>query len=338
MSSPCAKRHWGIFFVVFLIHISQAFVTIDFIRLANRHCEDRCQAFPIRSLDPLGAIPLARFADSITFFSNDVGGRDYRCCIDSSGNFCDTPDGECYELGIAQEQDLPALCKFVVTTFGADAIALSTNMNSLERMLLNPAAEFLNGYSNLVAFAEVYSGTKQRMSNRISNDDIAPPTLTGLSPLEKIDKAERGSLILILSRPNIGDEVDIIATIELRLQPCDAKIPFSIPWLDRVERRMGSMIGLGAERGSSELQPYLSNLCVSEKFRGKKIGRAMVRCVEDITKACWGYNRIYLHVDEDNAAALNLYKSEGYRDVGHRWNPFWSGRAADIGYFVKTLS
>ena len=124
--------------------------------------------------------------------------------------------------------------------------------------------------------------------------------------------------------------------LTIAFQPCDAKIPFSLPWLDRVERRFASTIGLG-DGAPTELQPYLSNLCVDEKFRGKKIGRALVRCIESIAQSTWGYNRVYLHVDEDNIAALSLYKSEGYRDVGHRWNPFWAGRASEIGYYVKTL-
>ncbi|KAL3910870.1 MAG: hypothetical protein SGARI_001919, partial [Bacillariaceae sp.] len=246
------------------------------------------------------------------------------CSIDSDG-YLDGGDDDTskYELGVVEEQDLPDLCKFVVATFGADVISLSTDMNSFEKMLMNPAAEFLNGYSGLVAFAEVFSGTKQRVSDRVQNMGISAPNMAGLTRQEKIVKAEKDSLILILSRPASGSTsqastTDIIAAIELRLQPCDAKIPFSIPWLDRVERRMGSVIGLGMEKGSADMQPYLSNLCVNEKYRGKKIGRALVRCVEDIAKTNWGYNRIYLHVDEDNKAALNLYKSEGYRDVGHR--------------------
>ena len=93
------------------------------------------------------------------------------------------------------------------------------------------------------------------------------------------------------------------------LQPCDAKIPFSLPWLDRIERRLAAKFGIGMDTG--DLQPYLSNLCVSEEFRGKKIGRALVRCVEDIAQSSWGMSRMYLHVDEDNVAALRLYKSEG---------------------------
>jgi ribosomal protein S18 acetylase RimI-like enzyme len=245
-------------------------------------------------------------------------------------------------------------------------------MNNIERMLLNPAASLLNGYSGLVAFAEVYSGTQQRLSDRISYEKsvrpsttptattsmkieplISAPNLNGLTHQDKIMRIEKNSLILILAKKaddSDNKSLDIVGSIELRLQPCDAKIPFSIPWLDRIERRLGSFIGLGGEEGTRTtstakadstttiIQPYLSNLCVDERHRGKKIGRALVRCVESITKTCWGYNRMYLHVDEDNIPAVNLYKSEGYHDVGHRWNPFWSGRASDIGYYVKSLS
>ncbi len=103
-----------------------------------------------------------------------------------------------------------------------------------------------------------------------------------------------------------------------------------------MERRLASVIGLG-DASPKDLQPYLSNLCVDEKYRGKKIGKAMVRVVENIAKSTWGFNRMYLHVDEDNEAALSLYKREGYRDVGHRWNPFWAGNASRIGYYVKTI-
>lgn len=79
--------------------------------------------------------------------------------------------------------------------------------------------------------------------------------------------------------------------------------------MDRIERKIAAKFGIGADTG--DLQPYLSNLCVAEEFRGKKIGRALVRCVEDIALSSWGMSRIYLHVDEDNVAALSLYKSEG---------------------------
>lgn len=299
------------------------------------------------STTPRQLIPLAKFEESISFFSEPDS---YRCCVDEKGSFStgDSNDGtSTFELALVEEEELPDLCKFVVTTFGAEAIQLSSDINSFERMLMSPAAEFLNGYSGMVAFAEVFSGTKQRIADRLQDNpelvQISAPDLKGLTYEEKIRKAERESLVLVLARKTSdanSKTIEVIASVELRLQPCDAKIPFSIPWLDRVERRLGTFLGLGhveSEKGSNDLQPYLSNLCVDEKYRGKKIGRGLVRCVENIAKTNWGYNRMYLHVDEDNAAALNLYKSEGYKDVGHRWNPFWSGGASDIGYFVKSL-
>lgn len=303
------------------------------------------------SSTPRHLIPLAKFDKSISFFSEP---DDYRCCIDDKGFLSvknENAELPSFELGLIEEEDLPDLCKFVVTTFGAEAIQLSSDINSFERMLMSPAAEFLNGYSGLVAFAEVFSGTKQRVSNRLHENPamvkISAPDLKGLSHEQMIRKSERESLVLILARTTVdaagnrsNSNIEVIASIELRLQPCDAKIPFSIPSLDRVERRIGSLFGLGKidnSVGSNNLQPYLSNLCVNEKFRGQKIGRGLVRCVENISKTCWGYNRMYLHVDEDNLAAVNLYKSEGYRDVGFRWNTFWSGGASDIGYYVKSL-
>jgi len=339
------------FSLLFLIPCTFAFVEQYQFRRNGIHTQsDR----KVSSASCRYLIPLAKFDDSVSFFSESAN---YRCCIDDSGYFSPTGDddgeGSCrYELGLVKEEELPDLCKFVVTAFGAEAIQLSSDMNSFERMLLNPAAEFLNGYSGMVAFAEVFSGTKQRLADRFREPDslvdISAPDLKGLSREERIRKAERDSLVLILGRPTTdgndanSKSIEVIASIELRLQPCDAKIPFSIPWLDRVERRIGSLIGLGNtdDDGASanDLQPYLSNLCVDEKFRGQKIGRGLVRCVENIAKSAWGYNRMYLHVDEDNLAALNLYKSEGYRDVGHRWNPFWSGGASEIGYYVKSLS
>ena len=138
---------------------------------------------------------------------------------------------------------------------------------------------------------------------------------------------------------NIDDKkIDVIATVELRLQPTDAKIPFSQPWFDKLERRLGQLFSKNNQQQQPiALKPYLSNLCVDEKVRGRQIGKALCRVVECIARDSWNYNHIYLHVDLENVAALNLYRSEGYNDVGIRWNPFWAGKASEIGYYVKKL-
>lgn len=248
-------------------------------------------------------------------------------------------DDATYTLCLVQEKDLPDVSKFVIEAFGTDAIALSSDLSSFELALMKPSVLALNSYSVMVSYVEVLSGLMERTKDRIATSDVSPPPLKGKSRTEKLDEAQRHSLVLVLARTRSNDwHIDIVATVELRLQPCDAKIPFSLPWIDKVERRLASLVGFGSSAsGAEDLQPYLTNLCVLETHRGRKIGKSLVRCLEDIAKTSWGYNRMYLHVDMDNVAAMKLYVGEGYTDVGKRWNPFWAGKAADIGYFVKTL-
>jgi ribosomal protein S18 acetylase RimI-like enzyme len=236
-------------------------------------------------------------------------------------------------LCVVEEDDLPDTARFVVESFGSEAIRLSNDMTSFEQFILQPTVELLNGYSGIVAFAEVLAGLRSRIRGRLTKDI----GIRGPHPDE--EEAAGTALVLVLARSIQNDtkkmnknwRIEIIGSVELRLQPCDAKIPFTLPWLDRIERRLWN-------KKEVQQQPYLSNLCVAEAYRGQSIGRALVQCVEDIAGTAWGYSKIYLHVDVDNTPAYQLYKNVGYRDVGKRWNPFWAGSAAEIGYFVKELS
>ena len=51
----------------------------------------------------------------------------------------------------------------------------------------------------------------------------------------------------------------------------------------------------------------------------------------------WGYSHLYLHVDPTNDVARGLYETEGYVDVGRRWNVMCAGGASGISYYVKRL-
>jgi ribosomal protein S18 acetylase RimI-like enzyme len=242
------------------------------------------------------------------------------------------------ELCIIEENDIYDVSKFVVQTFGADAISLNQDMNRIEKLLVKPAVDLLNGYSGLVALAEVLAGIRSRVRLR-TIATINPPNLDGLSRKEQIQIAEGTSIILVAATRPSDDEKNgkIIASVELRLQPCDAKIPFTLPLLDKIERFLAKTIRNEDKQEERDLQPYLSNLCVDENYRSKGLGRALVQCVEDIASTMWGYSFIYLHVDVENKPALELYKSEGYVDAGQRWNTFWVGSAAEIGYFAKKI-
>ena len=287
-----------------------------------------------------------------TFYPNPANVA--RCLFPLSDYFSPS-DGlikvpENYQISVVDSyDDLPELSEFVVKVFGADAIRLSSDVNAFERAILSPATELLNAYSGMIAYGEVLSGNKARLRARIDPENRKvgildpPPIRSDMSRDEKMQMAERTSIILVVtneysSQIGTADSKHVVATVELRLQPCDAKIPFTLPWLDRVERKLArSLFGLGDDNGQDlQLQPYLTTLAVDEGHRGQGLGKLLVQCVESISKS-WGYNRVYLHVDEDNRAALQLYLSGGYRDVGHRWNPFWAGEASGIGYFNKVL-
>jgi ribosomal protein S18 acetylase RimI-like enzyme len=275
-----------------------------------------------------------------------------------------------YRLYLATNvDDLPPIAKLTLDVFDVSAIAMSNavDWNAIEAALVGsvvaPAVSAYNSWAYSVGYTEVLSGLRSRMRNRITNacgeerkcnDWLAPlvPDNTDTSsynssndmPLQ--DVASRSSLILALARTitplddnqrGKEEEIEVIASIELRLQPTDAKIPFSQPWLDVIERKLVRFTMFGKSINNPPLRPYLCNLCISPNFTRLGIGRALCRIVEAIARDKWSYSQIYLHVDPANDAAIQLYDTEGYVDVGSRWNAFWAGGANEISYLVKRL-
>ena len=77
---------------------------------------------------------------------------------------------------------------------------------------------------------------------------INSPDLSGLKNREeKINVSTCAALVLVIAKAHeVRDwHIDVIGSIKLRLRPFDAKILFSRPWLDHIERRsLASLIGL----------------------------------------------------------------------------------------------
>jgi ribosomal protein S18 acetylase RimI-like enzyme len=310
--------------------------------------------YDVSSSSALNLVPLSSFSDQSkrTFLTSDDS---FRTCIDENGELrsdANAENGSNYVIAVAEEDDLPNISQLTINAFGADAITLSKDLSQLELTLLNPGIGAFNAYSGMVAYTEVLSGLRQRMRHRLNPDSVddllVPPPVMNIDDADAKDVAAKSSVILVLGREKESsssstgtgtgyNEIEAIATVELRLQPTDGKIPFSEPWFDRIERSVAKMLNMDVKPKDMHLQPYLSNLCVDESVRGRQIGKAMCRCVERIAKDAWGYDKIYLHVDLENVPALNLYKRENYEDVGSRWNPFWAGQASEIGYYYKNL-
>lgn len=287
--------------------------------------------------------------------------------FNSGGQITKGDGDEPYTLYVASgEDDLPPIASLTVEVFDSTAITLSTDLSVWEQALVQPLAGAYNSYAFAVGYTEVLSGLRKRMRNRLTSgngvDWLAPLITPGIagsddpgsddSRIENDttleDIAARSSLIFSLSRPKresptFEGEMESVASIELRLQPTDAKIPFSQPWLDKLERRLARVLPFtmkedcNPSKGVAPLRPYLCNLCVSPSLRSLGVGRALCRVVEAIARDIWSYNHIYLHVDPTNIAAKRLYEKEGYVDVGRRWNAVWSGGAEEISYYVKKL-
>lgn len=266
-----------------------------------------------------------------------------------------------YKLYLATDiDDLPPITHLTLEVFDATAITLSSTSDwsafeqAVVGAVVQPAISAYNSYANAIGYIEVLSGLRRRLSRVIVDGDenmvLSPivlpdgslcnklPTTQNQSTLEEI--AASSSLILVLARNTQDGALQAAASVELRLQPTDAKIPFSQPWLDNIERklvRLFPFVNKSKDSTKPPLRPYLCNLCVSESLRNLGIGRALCRIVEAIASQQWGYDHLYLHVDPENTAARTLYEREGYKDVGRRWSVLWAGGADGIGYYTKKL-
>jgi ribosomal protein S18 acetylase RimI-like enzyme len=318
--------------------------TISFLRSRKGRCWRWDKHVCCRTGVTLNLTPIAEFDGNIGFLQTS---DTYRLCIDKHGCFIrnggQDPKNEAnsyFALCIVEEDDLADVSRLTVDAFGVATVTLSGELNEFERTLIGPTVGLWNAYTDIFAYTEVLAGLRCRMKDRLKAS-ISPPNVTMAEDKAQGNQITGGSsLVLAIARPKVSESfihIEPIATVELRLQPTDAKIPFSQPWLDGMERKAAKFFGMNYTVADGNYQPYLSNLCVAKCARGKKIGTALVRCVECIAKNAWGYHKLYLHVDMENTAAVNLYKAEGYHDVGFRWKPFWAGKAAEIAYFVKQL-
>lgn len=59
--------------------------------------------------------------------------------------------------------------------------------------------------------------------------------------------------------------------------------------------------------------PLMSNVAVSKKWRRRGIAEVLVKEIERMVKIEWGYDDIYLYVEQRNKPAIRLYQKLGYK-------------------------
>jgi ribosomal protein S18 acetylase RimI-like enzyme len=79
----------------------------------------------------------------------------------------------------------------------------------------------------------------------------------------------------------------------------------------------------------NDVTAYIQTIEVAQESRGKGIGRELLVRIENSARAaCAGM--IWLHVDAENAAAIRLYETQGYRCERREENYYPLGRVALI--------
>ena len=61
--------------------------------------------------------------------------------------------------------------------------------------------------------------------------------------------------------------------------------------------------------------PLMSNLAVSRQYRRKGIAEKLVKEAERVARKEWGYDTVFLYVEERNIPAVRLYQKLGYRKI-----------------------
>ena len=85
-------------------------------------------------------------------------------------------------------------------------------------------------------------------------------------------------------------------------------------------------------KSSAPDRPYISNVCVANSCRRRGVAQALMDAAEHLAgPSGWGYDSVFLHVHEENPAALGLYEALAYEKLE-------ALDEAPLRYFYKRLS
>mmetsp|Transcript_19247 Transcript_19247/g.27070 ORF Transcript_19247/g.27070 Transcript_19247/m.27070 type:complete len:386 (+) Transcript_19247:96-1253(+) len=190
--------------------------------------------------------------------------------------------------------DLPIVVRMCVQEYGS--YSTESYDNSTISKFLKPLFDYVD---NWVFSFVVLLGLTQRVDRRKISEEG-----TGLIRPDH-------NVICISEVGKNGKEI-IVGMAEVSLQPPYAGLtapPYVAPMV--VKEFISFLSGVRPP------SPYISNVLISEDYRGLGYSKILMKICEGLAKR-WGYNSVYLHVDADltsGATAQRLYRSLGYRPV-----------------------
>jgi [ribosomal protein S18]-alanine N-acetyltransferase len=103
----------------------------------------------------------------------------------------------------------------------------------------------------------------------------------------------------------------------------------SATWISEDEERMAGFAIVDWESERGQRIAYIQTIEVLPDLRGRSVGRELLARLEQSAIAA-GAAAIWLHVDEENRAAIHLYQAAGYLCQGRQEHYYGRGKAALI--------
>lgn len=105
--------------------------------------------------------------------------------------------------------------------------------------------------------------------------------------------------------------------------------PRATTWIAEEDGRMAGFAMVESSGKSSGTIAYIQTIEVIPEQRGRGVGHQLLLRIEDSARAA-GSVALWLHVDAQNAGAIRLYETHGYRCEGREEEFYAPGRAALI--------
>ena len=193
-----------------------------------------------------------------------------------------------------EKNDVPDAVSLCLKEYGSYPSSDPQSDDPISKLIQSTSEDFDNFLFSFV----VLLGLGQRVERREKSD---------FNPLCSQDH----NVICLCEVDEVGNE-KMIGMAEVSLQPPDparTSPPFVVPtYLKKL---------LCSFSRAPALMPYISNVLVTDEYRGKGYSKILMACCEGIAKR-WDYDEVYLHVDADTRsgrAAQCLYRSINYMPV-----------------------
>lgn len=186
-----------------------------------------------------------------------------------------------WDYHLLERNDVNEAVEATIKTFYKPRLMLNmSGMTGIEKMFWTSVINSFQSLDKGDYYNNVFLGFITRSGKRLQNPSLAiSPDSLILVATEKGTKEIAGLVEILLEKP----EGNIAPSVQF----------FKFPVSDTDE-------------------PYLCNLCVLPEYRRKGLGTTLCSICEYIVQNQWKRNKMYLHVEDNNDAALAMYLRMGY--------------------------